>query len=99
MGCNPCGPPVTVLGVEPWHEAHAASVPAWPCRVVFCTLSLTTGVGDSACVEPWQASHCKPPWPLEKRYKERPAPGVSTLVAKVWSAATRTVVPLVNTEV
>jgi hypothetical protein len=30
-------------------------------------LSLTIGVGYSLCVEPWQDSHCKPPWPLEKR--------------------------------
>lgn len=66
---------------------------------MLCTLSLAIGVGNSACVEPWQDSHCIPPCPLEKRYRESPVAGVLALVAKVVSAGVRRVVPVENTEV
>ena len=50
-------------------------MPTCPCRSRLCTLSFAWIDVNSACVEPWHASHLRPPWPVEKRYSERPGAG------------------------
>jgi hypothetical protein len=67
IGCMPCGPPVTVDGTLAWQLLHSAIVPAWPWSATLCRLSFSCDDGYSACVEPWQAAHCRPPCPAEKR--------------------------------
>ena len=73
-----------------WQAVHSTVVPACPWMRSLRRLSLRCVAGNSAWVEPWQASHCRPPWPREKRNSERPGAGVSGVVAKVWLVATRT---------
>ena len=51
--------------------------PTWP-WMLRCSarLSLRCELGNSACVEPWQASHARPPWPVGEaveREARRPA--------------------------
>ena len=72
-GCIPCGPPVD----RARHRGMAGGAfrpacrrgPAVPCSEM---LSLGCEVGKSAWVEPWQASHCRPPWPDGEPVKRQP---------------------------
>ena len=56
-----------VAVMETWQAVHSIITPAWPWRAMLRRLSLACELGNSACVEPWQAEHCRPPWPMEKR--------------------------------
>ena len=67
-GCRPCGPPFIVDGtLALWHVEHSERVPACPWSAMLWRLSFTWDDGYSAWVEPWQAAHWSPPWPVEKR--------------------------------
>ena len=66
---------------------------------MLCTLSLAWIDGNSAWVEPWHASHLRPPWPVEKRYSERPGSGRVGVVAKVALTACRDVPGASKTDV
>ena len=90
---------MVVDGEVPWQLAQSAMVPLLPWISTACTLSFTWEVGRMAWVEPWQASHCRPPWPVEKRNREIPAAGVLGLVAKMVFAGWRTLPLASNTDV
>lgn len=85
-----------VAGIESWHAPHSTSVPSWPWIWRLAMLSLAFALGKIACVDPWHASHWRPPWPVENLYRLSPAAGVSGLVAKVVSAGTRRLPSLSN---
>ncbi len=90
-GCMPCGPPLMVDGER--RRGRRRTRRACP-RAPGARRSARCRSGAidvySACVEPWQASHLSPPWPVENRYSESPAAGASAVVANVGSTAART---------
>ena len=62
---------------------------------MLATLSLRNALGNSACVDPWQAEQYNPPCPLENRNSEWFAEGALLVVAKRRFTGSRNV-PLVS---